>query len=72
MKLSPQEAQSLIPQIRVEWNDANATPVREWDYVAWVPRYEEELGSATGRTPESARAAMAEQIEMLIDDEVAA
>lgn len=62
--LTRADAERLKAAIRVEYNDVNATPCRDWDYLARVDGMEEEFATTWGRTPEAARADM----EALLDD----
>lgn len=70
MRLTRTEAAQFKAAIRVEYNDRNATPCRDWDYLAWVDGMEEELATTWGRTPEEARADMEERLNDLVEEEV--
>lgn len=71
MRLTHDEAARFKAAVRVEYNDRNATPMRECDYIAWVPGMEEEFATTWGRTPEEARADMFERIGEAVEDGLA-
>ncbi len=64
--LTKAKAAEYKARIVAEVNSANATPIRAWDYVSWVPGLEEELGAGSGASLDEAIADLAEQIDLKV------